>query len=483
MKSNNDYLFLLIVLVIISPLAIVAQARFYPYPKEIKSSSVYQVKADGRSVFVYDAPVAPIASFDMEGPVEIEIKADRDIKWVDVRPRILGIKPEFKDSTIRFRLEKPCNISIELNGEFSNKPLFLFANPPEKNPPIKHGKGIHYFESGKVYTPGIIEVKSGEIVYIEGGAVVYGMIHAENASDIKILGRGILEGSKNQEYLNGKWRRFIDLKDCKDIRIEGITLVNSPTWQIVTINCDNVSISHVKIVSNNGGDDGIDIVRSRNVLVEGCFIHTKDDCIAIKSNFDYPGNVTNQNIMVTNSVFWNTEWGNALEIGFELRADTMRRITFRDCDVIHCDDGAVFSIHNGDCSVVTDVTFENIRVEDARQKLFDLAIVYSQYSVDAPRDRNSPEFVYQNGPWDGLLHLSADKKKEHARYRGKIRNVIFKDIQVVDGIFPFSVFCGYDEDHLVENIEIDNLTVHGKKVTNPVEAKLYMEHAKHIHFK
>jgi hypothetical protein len=91
--------------------------------------------------------------------------------------------------------------------------------------------------------------------------------------------------------------------------------------------------------------------------------------------------------------------------------------------------------------------------------------------------------LYQNGPWDGLLHLSADKKKEHARYRGKIRNVIFKDIQVVDGIFPFSVFCGYDEDHLVENIEIDNLTVHGKKVTNPVEAKLYMEHTKHILFK
>jgi hypothetical protein len=114
----------------------------------------------------------------------------------------------------------------------------------------------------------------------------------------------------------------------------------------------------------------------------------------------------------------------------------MKNIAFRDCDVIHCDDGAVMSIHNGDRSVVTDVIFEDIRVEDARQKLFDLAVFLSQYSVDSP-DEKSKEFVYQNGPWDGLVHVPADKKKEHARFRGQIRNVTFKDIQVVDGIFPF----------------------------------------------
>jgi polygalacturonase len=125
---------------------------------------------------------------------------------------------------------------------------------------------VHYFEAGKVYTLGIIEVTSGETVYIEGGAVVYGMIHAEKASDIRIAGRGILEGSRNREYQKGSWRRFVEMKDCKNVHIEGITLINSPTWQIVPINCENVSVSNVKIVSNNGGDDGIDVVRSRKDL-------------------------------------------------------------------------------------------------------------------------------------------------------------------------------------------------------------------------
>ncbi len=462
---------------------VAGQSIVYPFPQGVESSNVYKVKVDGREVFVYDAPVAPVTSFDMTGPVTIEIRADRDIKWVDIRPRNLGIQPEFKDSTIRFWLEKPCNISIELNGEYSNKPLYLFANPPEEKRPVKGTKGVHFFEAGKVYTPGVIEIKSGETVYIEGGAVVYGMIHAENVSDVRIAGRGILEGSRNREYQKGIWRRFVEMKDCRNVHIEGITLINSPTWQIVPINCENVTISNVKIVSNNGGDDGIDVVRSRKVFIENCFIHTKDDCIAIKSAWDYPGYVGNEDILVTRSVFWNTEWGNALEIGFELRADTMKNITFRDCDVIHCDDGAVFSIHNGDRSVVTDVTFENIRVEDARQKLFDLAIFFSQYSVDAPRDRKSKEFIYQNGPWDGLVHLPAEKKKEHARYRGYIRNVTFKNIQVVDGIFPFSVFCGYDEDHIVENIVVENFVVHGKKISNSSEARLYTEFTKNVQFK
>ena len=81
--------------------------------------------------------------------------------------------------------------------------------------------------------------------------------------------------------------------------------------------------------------------------IRNCFIRTKDDCIAIKSTGDELRRGT-RNIDVADCVFWNAEWGNALEIGFELRTDEIRDIVFEDCDVIHVEDGAVFSIHNGD---------------------------------------------------------------------------------------------------------------------------------------
>lgn len=59
-------------------------------------------------------------------------------------------------------------------------------------------------------------------------------------------------------------------------------------------------------------------------------------------------------------------WGNNLEIGFELRSDTVSNIVFKDIDVIHCEGGAVFSIHNTDFAVVDQVVLEDIRIEDAR---------------------------------------------------------------------------------------------------------------------
>jgi hypothetical protein len=452
----------------------------WPAPAEINPSVFFQVQANDKNIFVYDSPVVSYATFDFEGTAEIKIKAGRDVKWVDIRPKSLGIKAEFQDSSIHFTLTKPCMLSIELNGEFSNQPLFLFAGSPEINIPVRNDNRVIWFEGGKIHKPGIIEVKSGQTVYIEGGAVVEGIIHAENASDIKILGRGILDGTTNNEIRGESRFRFIHIQDSKNIVIDGIILEDSHSWQIVPINCDNVTIRNTKILSDNGSDDGIDIVRSRNVKIENCFIRTKDDCIAVKTVYDYPTTINSENIEVDGCVFWNAAWGNGLEIGFELRSEYVRNVTFKDCDVIHVEDGAVFSIHNGDQSIVENIRFENIRVEDARQKLFDIAIFLTQYSIDRPDDQQERTRRYLNGAWDGVLSVTPDNKAYHSKYRGQIRDVIFKDIYVTDGLLPFSIFCGFDEQHQVENITIDNLVVHGKKITNLEEAKVHLEFAKNI---
>lgn len=452
----------------------------WPAPAEINPSAFFQIQANDKNVFVYDSPIASYAMFDFERGADVTIKASRDVKWVDIRPKSLGIKAEFRDSSIHFTLVKPCMLSIELNGEFSNRPLFLFAGAPEKDYPDKNNPDVIWFEGGKVHKPGIIEVKSGQTVYLEGGAVVEGIIHAENASDIKILGRGILDGTTNNEIGGESRFRFIHIQDSKNIVIDGIVLEDSHSWQIVPINCDNVTIRNIKILSDNGSDDGIDIVRSRNVKIENCFIRTKDDCIAIKTVYDYPTTINSENIEVTGCVFWNAAWGNGLEIGFELRSDFVRNVTFKDCDVIHVEDGAVFSIHNGDQSIVENIRFENIRVEDARQKLFDVAIFLSQYSIDRPSDPRERTLRYLNGAWDGVLSVTPENREYHSKYRGQIRDIIFKDIYVTDGLLPFSVFCGFDEQHQVENITIDNLVVHDKKITTLDEAKVHLEFAKNI---
>ena len=66
---------------------------------------------------------------------------------------------------------------------------------------------------------------------------------------------------------------------------------------------------------------------------------------------------------------------------------------------------------------------------------------------------------------------------------GNISDVVLKNISITDGLFPYSVFYGYDGEHNVKNITIDNLTVHGRKITKLPGARLYVEQAENVTFK
>lgn len=460
----------------------------------------YAVTVNNKSVFVYQLPVpAAYCSFDVAGPIEVVIKANRDVKWVDVRPLSSGIKATFKDSVIKIRLTRPQKLSIELNGSFKH-PLFLFANSPERNKPRPTTPGVKFFEKGKVHQAGIIRLKSNESVYIEEGAVVVGVIHASNAQHVKVFGRGILDGTGNrnikdtafksyssspehQKVANQESARAIEFSDCSDVTVEGITLHNSTSWQVVPINCDRVLVQDVKIIADQASDDGIDIVRSRKVVVRDCFVRVKDDCVAIKANFGYPKNVIVDDVLVEDCVFWNGIWGNGVEIGFELDAAEIKNIVFRNCDIIRVEAGAAISIHNASTGHVRNVTFDNIRIENTDQKLFDLAIIRSQYSPDGTREEAERRRLYLNGAWDGVLHVPVADKAKHAPYRGKISDIIINNVSIVEGPFPFSIFYGFDEQHSVRNVQINNLQVHGKKITRLADAKIYMEHAYNVQLK
>jgi hypothetical protein len=467
------------------------QGQVYPAPVGLKPSAQYRVKVNGKDCFVYDSPVpAAYCMMDFTGPLDIEIISARDVKWVDLRPRSSGVQARFTDSIIRLRLTKPMTLSLELNGSLKI-PLFIFANPPEKNKPMRNSPGVHYFESGKIHYPGLIEMKSGETVYIEGGAVVVGVIHAKNATNIRIAGRGVLDGSFNiklnpeiirtgnldqiRSDTGGSYHRFIELENCSDVTVEGITLHNSTSWQIVPIQCTQVTIDGVRIISDQASDDGIDVVHSSKVRIRNAFIRTKDDCVVVKSYLTDSTIEGSHDVVVEKCVFWNALWGNALEVGFELNAKEVYDIYFRDCDIIHVEAGAAMSIHNAGKAVVRNVQFSDIRIEDARQKLFDLSIVRSQYSLDGARDAEERKRLYLEGAWDGVLKIPPGQEANHANFRGQIRDIRFRNIQITDGLFPYSVFYGYDARHDIRGVVIENLQVHGKKVTSIPGARLYQE--------
>ena len=141
------------------------------------------------------------------------------------------------------------------------------------------------------------------------------------------------------------------------------------------------------------------------------------------------------------------------------------------------------SIHNGDYATVNNILYDDIRVEDARHKLIDLGVFISQYSLDRHPDEKERTQRYLHGAWDGVQDAQFYGKEKHARYRGKIKDITFRNIQIIDGKIPFSLICGYDDEHNIENITFENLRFYGRKIKNPNAAKMYLDFADNVKFK
>jgi hypothetical protein len=461
------------------------QITLHQPPEGVEKAPDFRVMVNGEETFVYNTPHFAFTQFDFEGEAEIEIYPTQDVKWVDIRPKSDEISFVSTSDKIGFILYNPVQLSIELNGE-NERPLYILANPPEVLIPDKNDDNVVFFEGGKVYDVKHYKLKSNQHIYIEGGAIVKGMFDLKNLENVKISGRGIIDGTDNDEL---ELPRLIKMDHSSNIEVSGITLLNSLRWTIQPSDCNNVLFDNVKILNWDTGSDGIDVCSSNNVMVKNSFLRCNDDCIVIKAPGErsyYPdpkplGNDASE-ILVENCVLWNMAWGNAIEIGFELRSEIVENIVFKDIDVINVDRGAVLSIHNGDYATVRNVTYEDIRVENAQHKLIDLAIFLSQYSYDRPDEDDYRSRYYLHGAWDGVQRIREGKREFHAQYRGHIKNITFRNVRVVDGPVPFSIISGFDEEHQVENVWIENLQFHSEMVNNREEGKFFIQHAEEIEF-
>lgn len=477
MKSSLAFLFVLCTQVS----TLDASATLYSYPSDAPRSDNYRVFVDGKETFVYENPIGSFVIFDMNGPVDIRIESTTIVRHVVARPLSAGVHPVWGGQAVELELESPTQLSVEFNGLLRD-PLFIFAHPEIKRP--EPGPKVRVFEAGRIHEPGVVHLRSNDHVFIEGGAVVRGLFLAENASNVTISGPGIIDASVQEtlRFPDGYRTRVISLLDCEEVTLQDFCISDGRTWEIVPDRCRDVTIRNVNIVSNDGGDDGIDLVRSSQVIVQGCFIHTKDDCIAIKAHSPDAQVRGTHNVVIEGCVFWNTDWGNGFEIGFELRSERIHDITVRDCDFIHVEKGAVLSIHNADFAIVEDIHFENIRVEDARQKLLDFAILWTKYSMDGPQSESELTRRYQHGGvWDNVMNFDPGEKELYARNRGHIRNVTVRNLQIVDGGLPFSVFNGFDEDHLVRDIRLENIRLYERRLKTREDLKLFTEYAEEIH--
>jgi len=123
--------------------------------------------------------------------------------------------------------------------------------------------------------------------------------------------------------------RLVVFEHCQRVRVEGVTITNAPTFNLVPASCEDVTIEDVTILNpaDSPNTDGIDPSVSRRVLIARCHIDTGDDCIAVKAGSAGAGIM--EDLLITDCTFGH---GHGCSIGSEtfsgLRHMTVRRCTF-----------------------------------------------------------------------------------------------------------------------------------------------------------
>ena len=355
---------------------------------DIKKSELYSVRIDGTERDVYHTEFFDfVYAVKEKEEINVEIEVSKPFEKVVIRPYSSKVNFKTENTKITFSMTGKERAIVELDDALES-PLYILLGEYIPCPE----KADYVFESGKAYNIGALELTSNQVVYIEEGAVVSGYFKSRMADNIKICGNGIVYGGNWHKWDENSGEQLIVPVLGENIEIRGITLLDGGSWHIVPVACKNVLIEDVNILGKVITGDGIDIVGCENVTIRNCFIRANDDCISVKAvEFQDPSGCTDvKNILVENCLFWNAEFGNTLEIGYETRCDEISDIIFKNCDIVHCQyegnqSGGVLTIHNADRAEVHDIYYENIRIEDAQEKFIDIKTLDSKYSKDRER--------------------------------------------------------------------------------------------------
>jgi polygalacturonase len=242
--------------------------------------------------------------------------------------------------------------------------------------------------------------------------------------------------------------------NSKNVNLEDVVLRNGHGWQVPILHASHVNLKNVRVISPlTSNTDGINPDASTDVVLDNVVICSGDDAVTVKAtNFGTWLRKKVNNIRVQNSILLTMK--SALKIGTETRAEKFSDIVFRNNDILISD--RAFTIYIRDGTTVENVKFIDNRVEKAgglredHDRIIDIAI-----------DRRD-EAIWQHPRW-----------KEVRDNPGKLRHVVFRDIQVntenslflnEDGACRIK---GFNESNNIEDIQFSNFFVNRRIITNP----------------
>jgi polygalacturonase len=170
-------------------------------------------------------------------------------------------------------------------------------------------------------------------------------------------------GGRNTQFLRPPMVQF---HKCKDVLVEGVSLINSPFWTLHPLFCDTVVIRNITIANPHDAPntDGMDIDSCRNVLIEGCHVAVGDDGICLKSGSGEDGiraKAPTSGVLVRNCTVKDGHGG--IVIGSETAAGIFD-VMVEDCTFQGTDRGIRIKTRRGRGGQIRDLSFRNLTMEN-----------------------------------------------------------------------------------------------------------------------
>ena len=252
---------------------------------------------------------------------------------------------------------------------------------------------------------------------------------------------------------------FVEFFDCKNILIQGITVINAPFWVLHPIKSENVIVDGVTINSHGPNNDGCDPEYSKNVIIKNCTFNTGDDCIAIKSGRDGDGRrvaMKSENIIVQNCTMLDGHGG--VTIGSEISGG-VSNVFVENCkmDSPNLDIAIRLKTNSKRGGLIENFYVRNIEIGQVKTAVLRADMFYNVHGNQdgsfIPRIENVylENITVENGGKYGIL---AKGYKE-----SPIKNITFNNVTIKKVKKPYSV-------ENVDNLKFIDTSINGKSITN-----------------
>lgn len=258
------------------------------------------------------------------------------------------------------------------------------------------------------------------------------------------LGQMVEEGVpvERRVFTTGSFLRpqFIQPYRCRNVLIEGVTIVNSPMWEMNPVLCTNVTVRGVQVATHGPNNDGCNPESCRDVLIEGCVFDTGDDCIAIKSGRNADGrriDVPSENIVIRGCRMKEGHGG--VTLGSEISGH-VRNVFVEECemDSPNLDRALRFKNNALRGGILENVYMRNVRVGQVADAVLSVDLYYEEG---------------QQGPYVPVvrnveMRSVTSRKSRYGLYMRAYEKSEISDIRIID-----SRFDGVERGNVTEGVQ------------------------------